>query len=111
MNREIEAIRELQQRAYQNKLNHKFNVTDVNLEFCLLYGEVAEAYEAWDESHDDLDGELADIAIYLLGLAEILHIDLGQAILDKMAKNEKRVYLARKSKSGARLSGENSQKS
>lgn len=95
-NQESAIFQKLQQRAYQNKLNHHFNVTDVNLEFCLLYGEVAEAYEAWNENHADLDGELADIGIYLLGLAEILHIDLGQAILDKMAKNEKRVYPKRK---------------
>ncbi len=92
-----DAVLALQKRAYQNKLDHNFNVKDVNLEFCLLYGEVAEAYEAWNENHDDLDEELADVAIYLLGLAEILGIDLGDAILKKMQKNEKRVYPKRKS--------------
>lgn len=95
--RESTVFQALQQRAYQNKLNHHFNVTDINLEFCLLYGEVAEAYEAWNENHADLDEELADIGIYLLGLAEILHIDLGQAIVNKMTKNEQRVYPKRKS--------------
>ena len=40
-------INEMQKEVYQNKLNKKFNVTDINKEFCLLYGEVAEAYDAW----------------------------------------------------------------
>ena len=87
----------LQKRAYENKLAHNFNVTDVNLEFCLLYGEVAEAYDAWNKELGNVDEELADVAIYLLGLAEILDIDLGEAIMKKMATNEKRVYPERKS--------------
>ena len=40
-------INEMQKEIYQNKLNKGFNVTDVHEEFCLLYGEVAEAYDAW----------------------------------------------------------------
>ena len=37
--------------------------------------------------------ELADIAIYVLGLAEMLGISLEDSILKKMAINEKRVYV------------------
>ena len=40
-------MREMQKAVYQNKLDKGFNVTNVNLEFCLLYGEVGEAFEAW----------------------------------------------------------------
>lgn len=36
--------------------------------------------------------ELADVAIYLLGISEILGIDLEQEILKKIEKNRKRVY-------------------
>ena len=36
--------KQLQKEVYQNKLDHHFNVTDVNMEFCHLYGEVGEAY-------------------------------------------------------------------
>ena len=36
--------------------------------------------------------ELADIAIYLLGLAEILGIDLGREIEQKIAINHDRKY-------------------
>ena len=39
-------LKKLQEEIYQNKVNKGFNVTDVNEEFCLTYGEVAEAYEA-----------------------------------------------------------------
>ena len=67
------------------------NVT-VRKEFCYLYGEVAEAYDAYLKEKDDLGEELADIAIYLLGLSEILGFDLKEQIEHKMVKNEKRIY-------------------
>ncbi|MBR3378377.1 hypothetical protein IKG50_03560 [Candidatus Saccharibacteria bacterium] len=81
-----------QKRVIENKIKHNFNTTDVNFEFCLLYGEVAEAYEAWLKGEGDLGSELADVGIYLLGLSEILGINLGGEIEKKMAINEKRVY-------------------
>lgn len=40
-------LKKLQKEIYQNKVNKGFNITDINKEFCLTYGEVAEAYEAW----------------------------------------------------------------
>lgn len=85
-------IRETQKRVYQNKLNKGFNVTNIDKEFCLLYGEVSEAYEAYRKKKEDLNYELADIAIYLLGLSEIMGIDLEKAIEEKMNINENRVY-------------------
>ena len=85
-------LKEIQKKVYQNKVNHNFNVTNVEMEFCLLYGELSEAYEAYLKSKDDLGEELADIAIYLLGISEILGIDLEKEIENKMKKNEKRVY-------------------
>ena len=39
-----------------------------------------------------LGEELADVAIYLLGLAEILHIDLGAEVERKMEINRRRRY-------------------
>ena len=84
--------KQLQKQAYQNKLDHHFNVTDVNLEFCYLYGEVGEAHAAWRKKKPDLGGELADVAIYLLGLAEILGFDLEDEVLRKMAINRERRY-------------------
>lgn len=85
-------LKKLQKDIWQNKLNKGFNTTDVNKEFCLLYGEVSEAYDAWKKKKDDLNEELADIAIYLMGLSEMLGFDLADEIEKKVSKNEKRVY-------------------
>ena len=85
-------LNKLQKDIYQNKVNKGFNITDINKEFCLTYGEVAEAYEAWGKKKDDLGEELADVAIYLLGLSEILGIDLEEEIQKKVYKNSKREY-------------------
>lgn len=85
-------LKRIQKEVWQNKINKEFNTTDVNKEFCFLYGEVAEAYEAYRKKKDDLNEELADIAIYLMGLSEMLGFDLEDEILKKVSKNEKRVY-------------------
>lgn len=85
-------MKEAQKQIWKNKLNKGFNTTDVNKEFCFLYGEVGEAYEAWRKTKEDLGEELADIAIYLMGLSEMLGFDLEEEIKNKISKNEKRVY-------------------
>lgn len=74
-------LKELQKDVYKNKIDKGFNVTDINKEFCLTYGELAEAYEAWRKNKDDVGEEIADVVIYLLGLSEILNIDLENEIL------------------------------
>lgn len=86
-------IREMQKRAYENKVKHNFNTTNVEREFCLLYGEVGEAYEAWIKKHDNMPEELADVAIYLFGLAQMTGVDLQTEVEKKMAINEKREYV------------------
>ena len=85
-------MKEMQKAVYQNKVDKGFNVTDVNLEFNLLYGEVAEAFDAWNRKRDSVGEELADVAIYLLGLSEILGVELQEEIERKMEKNRRRVY-------------------
>ena len=83
-------LKKLQKEIYQNKLDKGFNTTDVNKEFCLLYGEVGEAYDAYRKGKDNLGEELADIAIYLLGLSEILGKDLEEEIKNKVQINKNR---------------------
>lgn len=85
-------LKKLQKEIYQNKVDKGFNITDVNKEFCLIYGEVAEAYDAYRKKKNDLGEELADVTIYLLGLSEILGIDLEDEIQKKVYKNSKREY-------------------
>lgn len=85
-------LKKIQKEVYQNKVNKGFNTSDVNKEFCYIYGEVAEAFEAYRKKKDDLGEELADITIYLLGLSEILNINLEEEILKKVNKNNHRKY-------------------
>lgn len=85
-------LKRLQKEIFQNKLNKGFNVADINKEFCFLYGEIGEAYDAYRKKKDDLGEELADIAIYLMGLSEILGLDLEEEIAKKVDRNEKRRY-------------------
>lgn len=85
-------LKEIQKEVWQNKLNKGFNTTDVNKEFCLLYGEVGEAYDAFNKKKEDLGEELADVAIYLLSISEMLGFDLQTEIENKVAKNARRVY-------------------
>ena len=56
--------------------------------------EVLEHFQ-WTESPrrpEELAGELADVALYLLQLAYLTHIDLEQAIRDKLAMNYQRTW-------------------
>ena len=85
-------LKKVQKEVWKNKVNKGFNTTNVELEFCLLYGEVAEAFDAYRKKKDDLNEELADIAIYLLGISEMLGYDLEDEIVKKVSKNKKRVY-------------------
>ena len=85
-------LKKVQKEVWENKVNKGFNTTNVELEFCLLYGEVAEAFDAYRKKKDDLNEELADIAIYLVGISEMLGYDLEDEIVKKVSKNKKRVY-------------------
>jgi NTP pyrophosphatase (non-canonical NTP hydrolase) len=56
--------------------------------------EILEHFQ-WRESTNDPEGlqeELADVALYLLQLASVSHIDLEQAILQKLQKNYSREW-------------------
>ncbi len=86
-------LKDIQKKIIQNKINKGFNTTDIAKEFCFLYGEVTEAYESYFKKQDDVGEELADVAIYLLGISELLGIDLEKEIEKKMDKNEKRKYV------------------
>ncbi|MCL2772920.1 MAG: hypothetical protein FWD71_06185 [Oscillospiraceae bacterium] len=86
-------LEQLQKRVYRNKIAKGFNVTDIYQEFCYTYGELSEACEAYMKKKDDLGEELADVVLYLLGLSEILGINLEKEILNKIEKNEKRQYI------------------
>jgi len=85
-------LKELQKQIYQNKLDKKFNISDIAMEFCLTHEELSEAYRAYYKKLPNVGEELADVIIYLLGLAEILDVDLEKELLNKIEKNKNRVY-------------------
>ena len=84
---------EKQKEIIQNKINHGWEIGNITQEFCLMYGEVAEAFDAYLKHKDDLGSELADIAIYLMGLSEMLGFSLQEEIVKKMEINAKRKYI------------------
>lgn len=86
------SLKDVQQEILANKKRHGFNATNIEQEFCYLYGEVGEAYEAFYKQKPTFPEELADVAIFLLGIAEIKGIDLEAEILKKVAKNANRTY-------------------
>lgn len=54
----------------------------------LLYGEVNELFQAWlKDDNQNIGEELADVVIFLLGIAEMLNKDLGIKIIEKMKVN------------------------
>ena len=87
-------ISDMQKRVIANKAAHGFGMDDIGREFLYLYGEVGEAYAAYSRGKpaEELGKELADVAIYLFGIAELLGFDLESEITNKMQINERRVY-------------------
>jgi NTP pyrophosphatase (non-canonical NTP hydrolase) len=85
-------LKKLQKEVLQNKINHGFPIDDINLEFCLTFAELGEAHTAWVKKQDDVGEELADVVIFLMGISEILGIDLEEEIENKIKKNTKRKY-------------------
>ena len=88
----MKTLKQLQEEILENKRQHGFNITDIPKEFCYLYGEVAEAYDAYYKQKDSLPEELADAAIFLLGISEILGVDLYEEIVKKVEINSHRKY-------------------
>ena len=86
-------LAQLQKRVYENKIAKGFNVSDIYMEFCYTYGELAEACDAYIKKKGNVGEELADVVLYILGLSEILGIDLEKELLSKIEKNEKRQYI------------------
>ena len=85
-------LKKVQKEIWDNKIAKGFNTADVNFEFNLIHGELAEAFEAYLKKKDNLGEEVADVIIYVLSLASMLNIDIEEEILKKIEKNKKREY-------------------
>jgi NTP pyrophosphatase (non-canonical NTP hydrolase) len=64
------------------------------ISLALEAAEILEHFQFREHARDkqELAGELADVALYLLQLASVTEIDLEQAILDKIEINKKREW-------------------
>lgn len=76
---------------YRANSEFKQSPRNIAISLSLEAAEVLEHYQ-WGEiaEPDALAEELADVALYLLQLAYLTEIDLGQAIMDKLAINYRR---------------------
>ena len=93
-------LKETQKEIMRNKIEKGFNTTDVALEFCRAHEELSEAFSKFHKNQDGVAEEFADVAIFLLGMAEILGFDLEKEITEKVQKNKNRVYRKEKSPDG-----------
>ena len=102
-------ISDMQKCVIANKAAHGFGMDDIGREFLYLYGEVGEAYAAYSRGKpaEELGKELADVAIYLFGIAELLGFDLENEIVNKMQINERRVYKTLPSGEVDKVEGDN----
>lgn len=94
-------LKALQKEVMRNKLEKGFNTTDVAVEFCRAYEELSEAYNkhAKGDSRGTAE-EFADVMIFLLGMAEILDVDLEKELVRKIEINKKRKYRKEKTPEG-----------
>jgi NTP pyrophosphatase (non-canonical NTP hydrolase) len=93
-------LKKLQKEVMRNKLDKEFNTTDVALEFCRAHEELSEAFSKFNRNQDGVAEEFADVAIFLLGMSEILGYDLEKELIAKIEKNKNRKYIKSKSPDG-----------
>lgn len=93
-------LKKLQEEIYQNKINKGFNTTDIALEFCHAHEELSEAFHKFSKRENGVAEELADVAVFLLGLSEILGYDLEKEVVKKVEINKNRIYRKEKSPDG-----------
>ena len=84
----------------RNKVEKGFNTTDVALEFCRAHEELSEAFSKFNKNQEGVAEEFADVAIFLLGMCEILGYDLEKELVQKIKKNKNRKYKKVKSPDG-----------
>ncbi len=79
---------------YQQESPRPQTARNLAVSLALETGEVLEHFQWSDEpkQKEELSGELADVALYLLQLASVTGIDLEVAILSKLEQNYKRSW-------------------
>ena len=93
-------LKELHKEIMRNKIEKGFNTTDIALEFCRAHEELSEAFSKHNKGQEGVAEELADVAIFLLGMCEILGYDLEKELVRKVEVNKGRIYKKAKSPEG-----------
>lgn len=93
-------LKELQAQVMRNKVEKGFNTTDVAVDFCRAHEELSEAFSKWNKGQGGVAEELADVAIFLLGMSEMLGFDLEKELVAKIEKNKNRKYIKSKTPDG-----------
>ena len=93
-------LKKLQKEVMRNKIKHGFNTTDMALEFCRAHEELSEAFLKYRLEQPGVAEEFADVAIFLLGMSEILGFNLEKEVVRKIEINKNRKYKKTKSPDG-----------
>jgi NTP pyrophosphatase (non-canonical NTP hydrolase) len=92
-------LKQLQKEVMQNKIDKGFSMEMAN-EFCRAHEELSEAFSKWNKNQDGVAEEIADVAIFLLGMCEQLGFDLEKELVRKIDINKNRKYTKSKSPDG-----------
>ena len=79
---------------YKSQSPHPQTPKNLAISLVLEAGEVLEHFQ-WSEAAPEkaeLAGELADVMLYLLQIASLHEIDLGQAVMEKLKINQDREW-------------------
>ncbi len=96
-------LKKLQEEVMRNKIEKGFNTTDVALEFCRAHEELSEAFSKHNKNQEGVAEEFADVAIFLLGMCEIMGYDLEKELVRKIEINKNRQYTKTKSPDGKEI--------
>ncbi len=93
-------LKKLQEEVMRNKTEKGFNTTDIALEFCRAHEELSEAFSKFNKNQEGVAEEFADVAIFLLGISEMLGYDLEKELVRKIEINKNRQYMKSKTPDG-----------
>ena len=79
---------------YEPDSSRPQTLKNLSISLVLEASEVLEHFQWSEDSRhaEALAGELADVMLYLLQIASMSEIDLGTAVLDKLAVNQDRIW-------------------
>jgi len=95
---DAQALNDLAKEAYRIAREHGFwsNNRNVGTSIALMHTELSEAMQGYrknEEWHAPVGEDMADTIIRILDFCERHRINIGQAVIEKMKKNDARPYL------------------